>query len=241
MTTAEFRSQRINDALKTTNGDRAKASQLLNCSVLKLTREIWNDPDLKARWTDQSDSPAPVETLGRDLQTYSALPAESELTSEDLELAEQSKVEDRKIRNKLEKMGLTPEQMEIAIACREAGTSFDRGGLQIISGGAARMTILAQAQAAEIEKRLKAARTKLTMDPANCTEERKQWVEEEYGLMRIEIMLFDTVRKMMEMKLKAALVQAAVDKKGTVSGNSLPLKRAKPGYVVDVGQKPPSS
>ena len=238
MSPAQFKKERINDALKHTNGDRHKAAELIGCTYEDLVDDIERISELRNKWTERKDPPTPIETLSRDLRIPDE---EKDISQEDRDVIEQYEAEDVKIRLKLAKMGLNERQLEIALACRESGHEFERGSLQIIAGGATRMAIMHQAQAVEVENRLAKVRTKLTLDKANCGADREKWVAEELGLMRVHVMLGDSVRKMMEMRLKAALVQSVVDKKSTVSGAALPHKRAKPGYVVDVGDQPPRS
>lgn len=236
MNEAEFKVEKVNDALAKCGGDRKLASQLLEMDEKELDNAIGKNKDLKARWGrpfghqggkhGKIQPPDELSIIARDLLVNDG--ENIVVTHEDKLRAKVQISEDQRVREGLEKMGLTPLEIELAFGLQKAGEHWYRESLQVIAAGATRSSIKIQVQIDIIAKRLEQVTNKLDVldGSMNYSDDRARWVIEEKFLRVALRDMSSESRKHAEVGFKSALIRATIE-----SQRAKHAKRPKPGFV----------
>lgn len=226
----------VNSALEEAKGDRAIAAASLGMEHAELGEIIKDCDQLKCRWSPDALHTLPPEigTIDRDapLEQFFPMPAEDQPTEAELALAKAMENEDRKFKRGLESMGLSPKQLQRAIALQQFGRTQFRQSIELTVGGINSVALNILEQIDLVSERLAEVRGKLfgapdpqlvgmvTWDP------RRALVEEEESLARTYRDLTDQFRRILDTQGNTAKILALIRFKG--KGGE--MKRMKPAF-----------
>lgn len=255
---------RVDMALEKAGGDRGLAGHILGMTHLKLTRAIKGDEKLKARWMkaqrrDRRAKPlTEAEGLNRPAETSAAVATAeviAEITEEERKMGEAIWRDDDLLKEGLEKMNLTPEEVSIAHEMAQFHQRFFVRSVDILGAGVTRLGIVNQTELADIKQRLNDVRgqirkcdgmgteaiSQVSEDPSTPAAlksakavvdglllSREQLANEEKNLMLAYIGLNAEQTRIYQVQLRAVLMNALIQFR--LRGLSMGGRPGKPGY-----------
>jgi hypothetical protein len=233
--------QRVNAAMEKSNGDRGYAAVLLGMTVREVANAIASSAALSSRWDASSESevgvdseptqPIPPEQSAGKEFTPAADPhvERIEPTKAELDAAVSFAKQDAMLRRGLGLIGLSPKEVILADGLAQFNRGFFADTLHMTTGGAARISIILQAEIDSVRAQMHECAQKLSDDqlyPVGSPT-REALLAEQRDLREAMDRFTTNIRLLANQAMTAAFTQAAIHAKQ----NSTGTPRGKPGFT----------
>lgn len=218
----------LNAVLEKFNGDRDLAAVALEKTRHAIDCAINVDPDLKLRWGKGAGS---AGVLAQPNALNRPVNGGISVSQEDKALMKSMITEDALLAEGLERLGLTPEEVQRAVGMQQFGQNQFVQSVQIVGGSMTTICVQLTSQLKEVIQRLNEVRADMKKCATPIT--RAVLVEEERYLSESLIGMAEQVRRMSDTAHRGMMLQAMIRFKlsGRREGKD---KMPKPGFSTSI-------